>query len=164
MKHYLPIGEASVRLGVCVTTLRRWDRDGKIRCYRTPGGHRRFALFEIERILSGDLVEDLEAGKGVGSLNSLKPAIYTRVSSHDQKKKGDLERQIEAAKDYCKERGLSSYRIFKDVSSGLNTKRSGLMRLCQAIDRKEIDRVIVTYSDRLTRFGRSYLTNYFGSH
>jgi len=38
------------------------------------------------------------------------------------------------------------------------------MRLCHAIERKEIERVIITYPDRLTRFGLSYLTNYFGSH
>jgi predicted site-specific integrase-resolvase len=38
------------------------------------------------------------------------------------------------------------------------------MRLYQAIERKEIERVIVTYQDRLTRFGLSYLTNYFGGH
>ena len=93
-----------------------------------------------------------------------KTAIYARVSSHDQKKKGDLDRQIEVAKEYCEERGASSPKVFKDVSSGLNTKRSGLLRLCEAIERKEIDRVICTYPDRLTRFGLSYLTNYFGSH
>ncbi|MFX0065886.1 MAG: IS607 family transposase [Candidatus Hermodarchaeota archaeon] len=98
------------------------------------------------------------------ALAGSKTAIYTRVSSHDQKKKGDLDRQIEAAKEYCEERGASNPRVFHDVSSGLNTKRSGLTRLCRAIERKEIDRVIITYPDRLTRFGLSYLMNYFGSH
>lgn len=164
MKYYLTIGEASVRLGVCVTTLRRWDRNGKIQCYRTPGGHRRFALVEIERIISGDLTEELECFGVSESLSGSKTAIYARVSSHDQKKKGDVDRQIEVVKEYCEERGASSPKVFKDVSSGLNTKRSGLLRLCEAIERKEIDRVICTYPDRLTRFGLSYLTNYFGSH
>ncbi|MFX0064454.1 MAG: IS607 family transposase [Candidatus Hermodarchaeota archaeon] len=81
-----------------------------------------------------------------------------------KKKKGDLARQIEVAKEYCEERGAASPKVFTDVSSGLNTKRSGLLRLCEAIERKEIDRVICTYPDRLTRLGLSYLTNYFGSH
>ncbi|MFX0095868.1 MAG: helix-turn-helix domain-containing protein [Candidatus Hodarchaeota archaeon] len=66
MKHYLAMGEASVRLGVCVTTVRRWERKGKIHCYRTPGGHRRFAIVEIERIISGDLAEDLEGIEELG--------------------------------------------------------------------------------------------------
>jgi len=92
MKHYLTIGEASVRLGVCLTTLRRWNRDDKIHCYRTPGGHRRFALIEVERIISGNVTEKVEGIDASGSLNGSKTAIYARVSSHDQKKKGDLAR------------------------------------------------------------------------
>ncbi|MFX0064972.1 MAG: IS607 family transposase [Candidatus Hermodarchaeota archaeon] len=164
MKYYVAIGEASKRLGVCIKTIRRWDKDGKIHCYRTPGGHRRFALVEIERIISGDLTEEVACLGVSESLHASKTAIYARVSSHDQKKKGDLDRQIEIAKEYGEERGVSNPRVFKDVSSGLNTKRSGLLRLCEAIERKEIDRVICTYPDRLTRFGLSYLTNYFGSH
>ena len=80
-----------------------------------------------------------------------------RVSSHDQKKKGDLDRQIEMAKEYCEERDAPTPRVFKDVSSGLNTKRAGLIKLCKAIERQEIDRVICTYPDRLTRCGLSYL-------
>ncbi|MFX0062122.1 MAG: IS607 family transposase [Candidatus Hermodarchaeota archaeon] len=164
MKHYVAIGEASKRLGVCIKTLRRWDKDGKIHCYRTPGGHQRFALVEIERIISGGLTEEVECLGESESLRGSKTAIYARVSSHEQKKKGDLARQIEVAKEYCEDRGAVSPKVFTDISSGLNTKRSGLLRLCEAIERKEIDRVICTYPDRLTRFGLSYLTNYFGSH
>lgn len=164
MKHYVAIGEASIRLGVCRKTIRRWEKAGKIQCYRTPGGHRRIALIEIGRIITEGRLEDGEGREDETALNRPKPAIYARVSSHDQKKKGDLDRQIQTAKDYCEERGMRNPPVFHDVSSGLNTKRVRLTRLCQAIERKEIDRVIVTYSDRLTRFGLSYLANYFGSH
>ena len=129
MKHYVAIGEASKWIGVCIKTLRRWDQDGKIHYYRTLGGHRRFALIEIERIISGDLTEEVRMFGMSESLSNSKTAIYARVSSHEQKKKGDLDRQIETAKEYCEERGASSPRVFTDVSSGLNTKRSGLMRL-----------------------------------
>jgi predicted site-specific integrase-resolvase len=164
MKHFVAIGRASKILGVCIKTIRRWNKDGKIHCYRTPGGHRRFAIIELERIMSGGLLDELEETDVNNPLDGSKTAIYARVSSHDQKKKGDLDRQIEVAKEYCEERGASNPRVFKDVSSGLNTKRSGLIRLCEAIERKEIDRVICTYPDRLTRFGLSYLSNYFASH
>jgi putative resolvase len=164
MKYYVVIGEASKLLGVCIKTIRRWDDDGKIHCYRTPGGHRRFAIIEIERIISEGLTEGIEDLDGSESLHGSKTAIYARVSSHDQKKKGDLKRQIEVAKEYCESRGALNPRVFKDVSSGLNTKRPGLRRRCDAIERKEVERVICTYPDRLTRFGLAYLTNYFGSH
>ena len=75
MKHHIAIGEASKILGVCVKTLRRWDKDGKIHCYRTPGGHRRFAIIEIERIIPGCLTEELECFGGSESLYSSKTAI-----------------------------------------------------------------------------------------
>ncbi|MFX0096051.1 MAG: MerR family DNA-binding transcriptional regulator, partial [Candidatus Hodarchaeota archaeon] len=39
MKDHLAIGEASKLLGVCIKTIRRWNKGGKSHCYRTPGGH-----------------------------------------------------------------------------------------------------------------------------
>ncbi|MFX1251236.1 MAG: helix-turn-helix domain-containing protein [Promethearchaeota archaeon] len=56
MKHYVAIGEASKLLGVGIKTIRRWDKDDRICCYRTPGGYRRFAIIEIGRIISGGLI------------------------------------------------------------------------------------------------------------
>lgn len=47
----LPIGVVARRLGVSIETVRRWDRDGKIASTRTPGGQRRFAVAEVERLL-----------------------------------------------------------------------------------------------------------------
>ena len=49
----LPIGEAARQLGVSTDTLRRWDREGLITTIRTPGGQRRIAVTEVERILAG---------------------------------------------------------------------------------------------------------------
>ncbi|MFX0061637.1 MAG: IS607 family transposase [Candidatus Hermodarchaeota archaeon] len=164
MKYYVAIGEASKLLGVCIKTLRSWNKDGKIHCYRTPGGHRRFAMIEIERIISEGLTEEVEDLDESEPLYGSKTAIYARVSSHDQKKKGDVDRQIEVAKEYCEARGALHPRVFKDISSGLNTKRPGLLKLYEAIERKEVERVICTYPDRLTRFRLSYLIYYFGSH
>lgn len=45
--------EAARRLGVSLDTLRRWDRDGKIRTLRDGANHRRVPLAEVER-LRGD--------------------------------------------------------------------------------------------------------------
>lgn len=38
----LTIDQASERLGVSKQTLRNWERDGRITCTRTGGGHRRY--------------------------------------------------------------------------------------------------------------------------
>jgi excisionase family DNA binding protein len=47
----IAIGEASKILGVSVQTLRRWEREGRINCYRTVMNHRRYRRGDIEQIL-----------------------------------------------------------------------------------------------------------------
>lgn len=39
-------------LGVCIVTLRNWEKNGKLECVRTLGGHRRYKLEEIKKILN----------------------------------------------------------------------------------------------------------------
>lgn len=151
------IGEAAVRLGVCTKTIRRWDAAGMIQCHRTPGGHRRISLLEIERVLTRRA-----ASSALPEPSQI--AIYCRVSSHDQKKHGDLARQIAAVEEFCQQNHLTPHHIFHDVSSGLNTRRGGLKKLCRLIKQKQVSKVIITYPDRLTRFGFAYLTRYFQSH
>lgn len=48
------IGVAAKMLGVTVETIRQWERDGKIAATRTPGGQRRFASAEVERVLRAE--------------------------------------------------------------------------------------------------------------
>lgn len=46
----LGLGEAAKRLGVSVDTLRRWDREGKLRTVRDAANRRRVPLAELERL------------------------------------------------------------------------------------------------------------------
>lgn len=48
-EQWLPLSQAAERLNVHPTTLRRWADDGEIAVLLTPGGHRRFALSDIEQ-------------------------------------------------------------------------------------------------------------------
>lgn len=48
---WLTLSQASKILGVHPATLRQWSDEGKVNLFRTPGGHRRFARPEIERML-----------------------------------------------------------------------------------------------------------------
>jgi excisionase family DNA binding protein len=41
-------------LGADESTLRRWADAGRLRVYRTPGGHRRFSLSDLDSMVSGD--------------------------------------------------------------------------------------------------------------
>jgi len=85
MERFYRISDAACILGVCTKTIRRWDASGKIKCKRTVGGHRRISILEIERILYNEKSpSDFEVQRKI--------AIYGRVSSRDQKKKGDMDR------------------------------------------------------------------------
>ena len=46
--------EAGKRLQVDPTTVSHWARQGKLRCRRTLGGHRRFFESDIDRIIAGE--------------------------------------------------------------------------------------------------------------
>ena len=100
MTTYYRISAAALLLGICTKTIRRWDAAGKIECKRTLGGHRRISLIEIERLLTPTSnTQNSQADAAV--------AIYCRVSSHDQKKKGDLDRQIDAAQEFCQNKQIT---------------------------------------------------------
>ena len=49
----LKLPEVAKLIGVHVGTLRRWDREGKLKATRTPGGQRRYRKSEIEKIING---------------------------------------------------------------------------------------------------------------
>jgi excisionase family DNA binding protein len=49
MSRYLTIGQTAKRLGLEVDTVRKLERNGKIRAIRTRGGHRRFTEEEVDR-------------------------------------------------------------------------------------------------------------------
>jgi putative resolvase len=150
---YSPKETAKI-LGVSVVTLQRWDREGKIQAIRTPHNRRRFHRTEIERLL----------GENPISSSGRKLIIYGRVSSGEQKKKGDLDRQVDYIKNKLDLRAYHTVEIITDVGSGLNDKRKGLLRVMELADKGEITDVAIRYKNRLTRFGFNYLDMYFKSH
>jgi molybdopterin-binding protein len=60
-RHPLPVGEAARRLGISLDTLRRWDRDGRIRTERDAANRRLVSVAEVERLLGGRVAHDLSA-------------------------------------------------------------------------------------------------------
>ena len=51
---WLRLGEAAAELGVSLNTLRRWSDSGKLTCYRSPGGHRRYRRGDVEALLRAE--------------------------------------------------------------------------------------------------------------
>ena len=50
---WLTIQEACAVLGVDQSTLRRWSDTGKVPVFRTPGGHRRYAITDVNALVNG---------------------------------------------------------------------------------------------------------------
>ena len=139
---HLSIGQAAALLGVSVSTLRRWELEGfLLPAYRTLGGHRRFALATLETLFLNDApIVD----------NSSCVIAYARVSSHDQKK--DLETQKEKLEAYCRNH-FDQYHVISDLGSGLNYRKPGLKKLLRAIFLRQTQHIVLNHKDRLLRFG-----------
>jgi molybdopterin-binding protein len=70
------IGEAAAVLGVRVETLRRWERQGRLRTTRTAGGQRLVAASEVARLLA-----ERSAGRPIAraSQRNRFPGVITEV-------------------------------------------------------------------------------------
>jgi excisionase family DNA binding protein len=136
-------------VGISYNTLKQWVREGRVKVYRTATGRWRIPYSEIERIL----------GLRQGRAGEIRATIYARVSSSDQK--SDLDRQIQYLTQYCASKGYRVVDVLSDVASGLKTDRRGLLKLFNQVVNRQVDVVVVTYRDRLTRFGFEYLEYFF---
>lgn len=122
-------------LGVHPNTLRSWANSGKIRYERTPSGQRRYDPWSI-----------LSEGRDLRSGYDRSRICYCRVSS--AKQKDDLLRQISKMHETFPE-----HEIVKDIGSGLNFKRPGLLSILERAMSGTVSEVVVAHRDRLCRFG-----------
>jgi len=139
------VGVAARYLGLHPMTVRRWIDAGKIHAVQI-GREARIPMSEIERLLG-------EAPSGT-------VALYGRVSGHGQQ--ADLARQLEALQGWAaQERVGRDITVISDIGSGLNANRKGLQRLIKLAQERRIVEVVVTYPNRLSRFGVEYLEALF---
>ena len=144
MSKLISIQEAATLLSVSTKTLRRWDDEGVLSAIKTAGGHRRYLLDDIEKYMNTYVADKKEEIKGI--------ATYSRVSSHEQKQKGDLDRQSQRISEYCAKKKYTIEHIIKDVGSGLSDTRHGFVKLMELVIAKKISKVVIEHKDRLTRF------------
>ena len=137
------IREACDILQIDATTLRRWDREGKIHCIRLSNNFRRVPEEEINRIL--------------GVKSNRIDAIYARVSSSDQK--NDLYNQINRLKLL-----YPDAQVFSDIKSGLKFNRKGFIELLNMIEDNKVNNIYITHRDRLARFGFDLIENICKMH
>src|SRR5215510_9359611 len=141
-------GEVAKRLGLHPLTVRRWVKEGKIAAIPI-GREARIPITEVERLLG-----EQRAGIIV---------LYSRVSGHDQQE--DLQRQVQQLEQWVLLARTGQRTVtLTDIGSGLNTERKGLQKLLTLVQDYQVAEVVVTCSDRLTRFGLSYLQALFSGY
>jgi putative resolvase len=129
-------------IGCSDYALRKWANEGKIEFIRTgEKGHRRYNVKNyFDRQGKGEDTDEKEPEK------RRRKIIYARVSSRGQS--DDLEHQVEFLRAK-----FPSHDVVRDVGSGLDYNREGLRQILDYAYRGELEEVVVTYKDRLCRWG-----------
>jgi len=130
------------------STLRRWDREGILCPDRTPGNQRFYTSADLQKALNLD--KPIPKDK--------KTIIYSRVSTHPQK--ADLQRQQEKLEMFCAANGFVVGEKMTDLGSGLNFKRKNFLKLMQMVRFEQVDRIVISYKDRLCRFGFEFIEEF----
>jgi len=149
MGNYKP-KEFAEMLGVSVITLQRWDREGKLKAYRTPTDRRYYTHKQYVEYM------------GEGNSNKGKTIIYTRVSTTNQK--DDLRNQVEFLRQYANGKGIIVDEIYEDIGSGLNYNRKKWNKLIEDCILGEIKTIMVSHKDRFIRFGYEWFERFLKSN
>jgi predicted site-specific integrase-resolvase len=99
-----------------------------------------------EQMATGTIVLHMPERERAGA------ALYARVSGHDQK--ADLDRQLARLSKFAAARKLQVVESIREVGSGLNGHRKGMLRV---LGNPAIDVIVVEHRDRLMRFGFEYV-------
>ena len=154
MKKILTIKEVADLVGVTYKTLHRWDEDGTLPSLHMTKGKRRY---------DSDLVEKFLGQYNPEPIKNRPACVYVRVSSHEQKQKGNLERQKNRMIEHCAKNGYKVDYILEDVGSGLSGSRPKLLKLFGLVTEKKISKVVIEHKDRLTRFQFNVFEEFFGA-
>jgi predicted site-specific integrase-resolvase len=141
--------EAMRLLDISRPTLGKYVKTGKIRAERKPNGHLDFNDEDVRKLY----------GKGIQRMTY----IYARVSTPRQKQ--SLEGQVDMLKQFCFSKGYNVSGVFTDVASGISfEKRAGFLKMLDDILRGRVERVVITYKDRLWRVGFGLFKYLFGRY
>ena len=144
-------GQVAKFIGVSIPTVIHYCESGVIPFGRSDSGYRLIQADDLCEYLDtlGILVDDTQQEKN--------DVIYARVSTHKQASRGDLDRQVDKLKIYAIEHNVRNLQVLSDIGSGLNDNRKNLLRLISMVQDGKVNRIFISYKDRLTRFGFNYL-------
>jgi len=131
-------------------TLTKYVKTGKLKVTVKGNGRYDYDVESVYKMLNKDIER--------------KTYVYARVST--SKQKADLENQIQLLKSFCFQNGYIINGIFQDIASGISfEKRTQFFTMLDDIIAGKVNRVVITYKDRLSRVGFelfSYLFKKYG--
>ncbi|MFL5693228.1 MAG: IS607 family transposase [Ktedonobacteraceae bacterium] len=138
-------------IGRKTKTLQKWDREGKLKAYRSPTTNRRYYTHDQYLAYRGMVAPE----QGI-------TVAYLRVSGVAQK--SDLGNQVKALEVYCDQHTIKVDEWMQDIGSGLNYKRKQFNRLMEMVELGQVRRIIIAHRDRLVRFGYGYFEAFCERH
>ncbi len=140
-KMYVTPKDACKHYGASYPSLRRWAEQGKLKYKRTPGGDFRYWIDD-------DLLQTKNQTQLQTSSQdqpSKQVVVYARVVS--SKQKDELSKQLD-----CMLAKYPAAFTERDVGSSLDFNRKGIQRVMDLICAEQVDKVVVTHKDRISRF------------
>jgi len=145
MAQYVTYAKIKQQYSISPETIRNWAKKGQIRFKTVQNATRKTWLYDINSI--GEFIKSsTDATEAASTVQKAYDVVYIRVSS--RKQTADLQRQKELLTT-----AYPDAECISDIGSGLNYKRPGFTKLVRKICRGEISQVVVTFRDRLLRFG-----------
>lgn len=150
MVRYKP-NQFAKKIGVSISTLRRWDNENILKARRTQTNHRYYTD------------EDIQGYKETKDSDKKKlTLVYCRVSSANQK--DDLKSQQLAMEQFCLAKGLAVDEYLSEIGSGMNFKRPIFLNMIKQIENEEVSTLIIAHKDRLCRFGFEFFEYFAKEH
>ncbi len=131
--------EFAAMIGISVKTLQRWDKEGKLKAYRSPTNRRYYTYIQYVQYM------------GNGCPKKGKNVIYVRVSNNQRK--AELSKQVEILKQYAQEKGIVIDEILEEIGGDLDYERKKWNRLIQECRNGLVKTILITSKDRFIRFG-----------
>lgn len=133
-------------LRISRNTLGTYIKKGFISYNKLPNGYYDYSKDDVYKFLNKNVKREI--------------CIYARVSTNKQK--NDLENQLELLKQYCFTNGLQISSSYADIASGISfEKRKEFFKLLDKIVSHRVEKVIITYKDRLSRVGFELFKYFF---
>lgn len=131
MNEYTKLSKAAKYYGVHFRTILNWAKSGKIKTKQLPSGGTQY-----------EIPNTIKTGRiSVG---------YVRVSSYSQKEHLKSQTELLLLQH-------PSVELVSEVGSGLNFKRKKLWHIMERVFAGDIEQIVVTHKDRLSRFGFEFI-------